>query len=117
MRLQLAKLQELDDKTQKMRAKGLKNQYEEVDGVLHHQRLPFIPEAIQTELISQEHHDSLERHFSVNKTKDLISQKYYWLGFQKDIETYIKDCDVCLGLKAVKYKPYGDLQSLLVSNH
>ena len=28
------------------------------------------------------------------------------------MEAYVKGCDVCLGLKAVRHKPYGDLQFL-----
>ena len=34
-----------------------------------------------------------------------------------DVEDYIKRFDVCLALKAVRYKPYNNLQSLLVSIH
>ena len=52
MRLQLAELQESDNKAWKIGAKILKNGYEEVDEVLHYQKLPFSPEIIQTELIS-----------------------------------------------------------------
>ena len=52
MRLRLSELQESDDEVRKIRAEGLKNDYKEVDGVLHHQGLLFIPEAIRTELIS-----------------------------------------------------------------
>ena len=33
---------------------------------------------------------------------------------QKDVEVYIKDCNICLASKAVCHKPYGDLQLLLV---
>ena len=51
MRLRLSELQESDDEARKIRAEGLKDDYEEVDGVLYHQRLPFIQEATQTELI------------------------------------------------------------------
>ena len=52
MRLRLSELQESDDEAWKIRAEGLKDDYEEVDEVLHHQGLPFVPEAIQTKLIS-----------------------------------------------------------------
>ena len=45
MRLRLAELQESDDKTRKIRAEGLDG-YEDVNGVLHHQGLPFVPEII-----------------------------------------------------------------------
>ena len=50
MRLRLAKLQKSDKKAQKLRAtaelkKGL-GEYVDVDRVLHHQELPFVPEII-----------------------------------------------------------------------
>ena len=32
----------------------------------------------------------------------------------KDVKTYVRRCDACLASKAICYKPYGDLQSLLV---
>ena len=78
IRLRLSKLQESDDKAQKIRAEGLKDDYEEVDGVLHHQGLPFIPKAIRTKLISWHHNDPLAGYFGINKTKDLVGRKYYW---------------------------------------
>ena len=46
MHLRLLELQELDVEAQKIRAEGLKNGYEEVDGILHYQKLPFVLEAI-----------------------------------------------------------------------
>ena len=46
MHLRLLQLQESNDETQKIRAKGLKNDYEEVDRRLHYQGLPFVPGTI-----------------------------------------------------------------------
>ena len=117
MRPKLSELQESNDKAWKIRAEGLKDDYEEVDGVLHHQGLPFVPEAIRTELISRHHDDPLAGHFGIDKTKDLVGRKYYWPSLRKDVEAYVKGCDVCLGSKAVRHKPYGDLQSLPVPTH
>ena len=34
-----------------------------------------------------------------------------------DVEDYVKGCNVYLALKAVRHKPYGDLQSLPVPTH
>ena len=117
MRLKLSKLQESDNEAQKIRAKRLKNGYKEVDRVLHHQRLLFILEAIQTELISQYHNNLLARYFGIKKTNNLIGQKYHWLSLQKDIKIYVKGYDICLGSKTIKYKPYGNLQFLFVPTH
>ena len=99
MRLRLAELQESDAEAQKIRAEELKedlDEYVDVDGALHHQRLLFIPEIIRTEL---------------------INRKYYWPSLRKDVEAYVKGCDICLSSKAVRHKPYGNLQALPVPTH
>ena len=116
MRLRLAELQESDEEARKIRAEGLDG-YEDVDGVLHHQGLPFVPEIIRTELISWHHNDPLAGHFGINKTRELIGRKYYWPSLRKDVKAYVKGCDVCLASKAVRHKPYGDLQALPVPIH
>ena len=117
MRLKLLELQESDNEARKIRAEGLKDNYEEVDRVLHHQGLPFISKAIWIELISQHFNNLLAEHFGIDKTKDLVSRKYYWPSLWKDIEAYVKGYDVCLGSKAVRHKPYEDLQSLPIPTH
>ena len=116
MRLRLAELQESDDEARKIRAEGVDG-YEDVDGVLHHQGLPFVPEIIRTKLISRHHDDQLAGHFGIDKTRELIGRKYYWPSLRKDVEAYVKGCDVCLASKAVRHKPYGDLQALPVPTH
>ena len=118
MRLRLSELQESDLEAQELKSKEqLPDGWEDIDGVLHHQGLPFVPEVIWTELISRHHDDPLAGHFGIDKTKDLVGRKYYWPSLRKDIEAYVKGCDVCLGSKAVRHKPYGDLQSLPVPTH
>ena len=116
IRLKLAKLQESDEEARKIGAESLKG-YKEVEEVLHHQRLLFVLEVISTELISWHHNDSLAGHFGIDKTRELIGRKYYWPSLRKDIEAYIKGCNVCLASKIMRHKPYGDLQALPVSNH
>ena len=69
------------------------------------------------ELISRHHDDPLAGHFGFDKTRELITRKYYWPSLRKDVEAYVKGCDVCLASKAVRHKPYGDLQSLPVPTH
>ena len=118
MRLRLPEPQESDDEVQRIRAtRELQDGYKEVDGVLHHQGLPFILEIIQTELISRHHNDPLAGHFGINKTRELIGRKYYWPSLKKDVEAYVKGCNVCLASKAVRHKPYKDLQALPIPTH
>ena len=114
--LRLQELQETDSEAQELRQQGREG-YEEVDGVLHHQGLPFVPEAIRIELISRHHDDPLAGHFGIEKTRELLAWKYYWPTLRHDVKAYVKGCDVCLASKTVRHKPYGDLQSLPVPTH
>ena len=57
MRLRLQDLQEADRKAQELRQQKADG-YKEIDNIFHYQSLPFIPKAIQMELISP-HHDDL----------------------------------------------------------
>ena len=116
MSLRLAELQKLIKKAQKIRAEGL-DEYENVNGVLYYQELPFILEIIQTKLISRSYDNCLVGSFDINKTKELIGKKYYWPSLRKDVKAYVKGCDVCLASKTVKHKPYSNLQSLLIPTH
>ena len=82
--------------------------------MLHHQGLSYIPEIIRTELINRHHDNPLAGHFGIEKTQKLFSRKYYWPTLRRDVEDYVRGCNVCLASKVVRHKPYGDLQSLPV---
>ena len=69
------------------------------------------------ELISRHHNNPLAGHFGINKIRELIARKYYWPTLHRNVETYIKGCNICLASKAVWYKPYGNLQTLPVPTH
>ena len=47
----------------------------------------------------------------------MVGRKYFWPSLRKDVESYVKRCDVCLASKAVRHNPYGDLQSLPIPTH
>ena len=53
----------------------------------------------------------------IKKIRALVAQKYYWPMLCRDVKNYMKGCDVCLALKTVRHKPYGDLQSLSMATH
>ena len=117
IRLQLLKLQDEDKKAKVLRAGGLPEGWKEVEGVLQYQGLPYVLEIIRSEVINRHHDDPLVGHFSIDKTRELVGWKYYWSSLRKDINNYVRGCDVCLTSKAIRHKPFGDLQSLLVPTH
>ena len=114
MKLKLQELQETNSEVQELQSK---KGYKEVKRVLHHLNLSFMPKAIWTKLISRHHNDLLAGHFGIKKTRELLVQKYFWPSLRHNIEAYIKGCDVCLALKAVRHKPYNNFQSLPVLTH
>ena len=85
--------------------------------MLQYQGLPYVLEIIRSKVISRHHDDPLAEHFGIDKTRELVGRKYYWPSLRKDVESYVQGCDVYLASKAVRHKPYGDLQSLLVPTH
>ncbi len=117
MRMRLPELQDDDKETMKLRSKGLPEGWKDIEQVFHYQGLLYVPKIIRSELISRHHDDPLAGHFGIKKIRGLIARKYYWPTLQRDVEAYVKGCDVCLTSKAVCHKPYGDLQLLPVLTH
>ena len=116
IRLRLQELQAKNEQAWKTRAEHSEG-WDNINGVLHHQSLPYVPEILRTELISRHHDDPLAGHFGIEKIRELIAQKYYWLTLRRDVEDYVRGCDVYLALKAVQHKLYDDLQSLPIPTH
>ena len=118
MRLRLQELQDKDKYACKLKAEQLvKDNWQDINGVLHHQGLFYIPEIIWINLISRNHNNLLAVHFCIKKKRELVVQKYYWSLLCHNIENYVKGCDICFALKAVSHKSYGDLQSLLMPTY
>ncbi len=117
MRMRLPELQDDDKEAMKLRSEGLSEGWEDIEQVLHYQGLPYVPKVMRSELISRHHDDPLAGHFGIEKTRKLIARKYYWPTLRRDVEAYVKRCDVCLALKTVRHKSYGDLQSLPVPTY
>ena len=62
--------------------------------------------------IIRDHHDlPAVGHPGINKTIELVTRNYSWPGLRKDVESYVKECDLCAKTKHSRHKPYGLLQS------
>lgn len=109
MRLRPQELQEEDPQAQKTRTEALKGgRLGELDGLLHHQGMFYVPKNTRTKLISRHHNDPLAWHFGIEKTLGhLLTQR----------RSYDRGCDVCLASKVVKHKPYDDLRLLPIPTH
>ena len=107
MRLRLSELQENDEEAKLLRSSaGLPESWKDVEGVLQFQGLAYFPEIIRSKVLSCHHNGVLAEHFGIDKTRELVGRKYYWLSLKRDVESYVRGCDVCLTSKAVRHKPY-----------
>ena len=116
MRLRLHELQIKNKQARKAQAEYSKD-WNNIDGVLHHQGLPYVPEVIQTKFISRYHDNPLAGHFGIKKRYKLIARKYYLPTLRHDVKDDMRGSDIWLASKAVRHKLYDDLQSLPVLTH
>lgn len=73
----------------------LKKSWKAIEVVLNHEHLSYVPEVIQIELINRYHDKPLVGHFGIIKTWELVARKYCWPILSTDVESYVKDWDVC----------------------
>ena len=116
MKLRQQELQAEDKQVRKTKAKHSEG-WDKIDGVLHHQGLFYVSEIIRTKLISRHDNNLLAGHYEIKKTQKLVARKYYWPTFCRDIEDYIRGCDICLASKTIRHKPKRDLQFLPEPTH
>ena len=113
----LVELRAEDGQVRKIKAEKLGGNWEDSDRILHHKGLLYILKIIRTELISRHNNDPPAGHFGIEKTQELVTRKYYWETLCHDVKVYIRGCNICLVSKAVRHKPYGNLQQLPVPTY
>ena len=116
MRLRLQELQKANSEAQKLRQQK-SHSFKEIDEIFYYQYLPFIPKAISTNLISRHYNNPLAGHLGIEKTCELMAQKYYWPTLRYNVKAYVKSCDACLTSNTVRYKPYSNFQLLPILMH
>lgn len=117
MRIRLLKLQKNDKEAKKLRSKRLTEGWKNIEQVFYYQVLSYVSKIICSKLISKHHNHPLASYFSIEKTWELITKKYYWLTLGQDIKIYVKGYDICLTSKVICLKLCRNLHSLLVSTY
>lgn len=101
----------------KLQAEELPESWKDVEEVLHFESLLYVSEIICFKLMSRHYDDFLTGHFKMDKMCKLIARIYQQPMLRQDVNIYIKGCNVYLALKAIRHKPYGNPQALLVPTH
>lgn len=85
---------------------------EENPDILLYKDLIYVPKEMRRTIIEMYHDNPLSGHFSIIKTKELITRNFVWINMTEDISKYINSCVTCQKSKADRHKPYGLLMPL-----
>uniref|UniRef100_A0A2N9FYD2 Integrase catalytic domain-containing protein n=1 Tax=Fagus sylvatica TaxID=28930 RepID=A0A2N9FYD2_FAGSY len=86
----------------------------ELDGLVWYQGQLVIPATSQynTHMIREYHDTPIGGHLGVLQTHKRVAANFFWRGMKRDIQNYIRQCDVCQRNKYETMSPAGLLQPL-----
>ena len=88
----------------------LHRNFEASDGTILYQQV-LVPGPLRKNFLAWVHDDPTSGHFGVQKTQAKLQNYAYWPGWRKDVELYVRRCDVCCRYRrGPKYKQ-GTLQN------
>ena len=88
----------------------LHRQFERVDGSILYDQV-LVPLKLREQFLYWVHEDPSSGHFGVTKTQEKLQCYAYWPGWRKDVESYVRRCDICNRYKKGPSHRQGPLQS------
>ena len=78
----------------------------------------FLPNStLQKKALYECHDGPLAGHKGISKTEDLIKRRFWWPQMSKDIQEYVKTCEICARGKSERSSPKGLLQPMPTPPH
>jgi hypothetical protein len=83
-------------------------------GRIYYRDRLFVPpdDELKVQILFRTHNSGLGGHPGRFKTADLISRTYWWPRMTRDVQAYVKACELCVRVKAPRSAPAGFLQPL-----
>lgn len=88
-----------------------------VEGRIYYRDRLFIPaddDELKVQIIYRAHSSGPGRHPGRHKTTELVSRTYWWPRLSRDIQAYVRACELCVRTKAFRTSPAGFLHPLAV---
>jgi hypothetical protein len=85
------------------------------EGLVRRNRCAYVPHdpATRAEILWVNHDEQWQGgHFGEHRTYANIARHYWWPHMRRDIQEYVKSCEVCQRMKVPRRKAYGKLESL-----
>ncbi|KAF4531537.1 hypothetical protein B566_EDAN018431 [Ephemera danica] len=70
-----------------------------------------MPLSLRRAILKTHHDHILSGHLGIRKCLHKIKQHYTWPNMRKDVQDYIRGCNICLQIKPNNHKPYGKRNS------
>jgi hypothetical protein len=80
-------------------------------GLIRYKGLVYVPNKMRRPLVQEQHSLPAHGHQGVTRTFDRISRHFYFPGMRKQVETVVRECDICSKSKSNRHAPYGQLKS------
>ena len=89
------------------------------DGILYRKFIDYkdeetwqlvVPDSMKKIVLQQVHGHIATGHFGVKKIIARVQQRFYWVGFRKDVSNWCKSCDLCSSRKGPSVKPKGPMK-------
>ena len=68
--------------------------YETAEGLIVYRQI-MVPAPLRVKFLYWVHGDPTSGHFGVQKTSDKLQRYAYWSGWRKDVELFVRRCDLC----------------------
>jgi len=71
---------------------------------------------LQLRLLQIHHDPPAIGHPGGTKTFELLSRQYYWPTMRKDVDRFVRNCNICCRAKAIRHALHGGLRPLSVAD-
>ena len=85
--------------------------FHQVGGLVHTQTV--VPSALQEAVLTQLHNSG--GHFGIWKTMEKVKERFYWPGYEEDVEKWVRECSACQRRNPPQQLPRAPLGTIKVS--
>jgi hypothetical protein len=87
-----------------------------VEGRIYYRDRLFVPpdDELKVQIMRRYHSSGPGGHPGKHKTVDLIMREFWWPRLTRDVQAYVRACELCVRTKASRNSPAGFLQPLAV---
>ena len=84
--------------------------FETAEGLTLYQQI-LVPGLLRKKFLFWVHGDPTSGHFGIQKTTDKLQRYAYWPGWRKDVELFVRRCDLCCRYRKGPTRPQGPMRN------